>query len=101
MLAYLVNKRLMDYESDDSITVFVTMSKEKAFEEAMRLFIINYEAELGMICRWAGSLACLDNIRKSVSYDPEQNSLDLMTTYDDNFSLEIDAFIIDKRYAIS
>ncbi len=104
MNAYLVLRNVYDSEGSDEMTVFVSLSYEKAREERMRLFILNYVYEIEQSrkghAKWNGSTVFGDDIRKTISYDEELDTLQLSSYYDESRQLYIEPLVIDRRYAI-
>lgn len=106
MNAYLVTRHVYNYTDNDETTVFVSLSKEKAREERMRLFILNYVREIGncrdysTISRFRnGTTVWGDDVRKSIEYDPESDVLELTTYFEDWVELYVEPLVLDKRYA--
>ena len=103
MNAYLVTRRVYDDEGSDEITVFVSLSYEKAFEERMRLFILNYVYEIEQSRKHSvrfESTVFGDDIRKTIRYDKESDVLELASYFDECRQLWIELLELDKRYAI-
>lgn len=107
MNAYLVIRRTYNYADDNESTVFVSLSKEKAREERMRLFILNYVCEIGNCRRHStisrfrnGTTVWGDDVRKSIAYDSESDVLELSTYFEEWVELYVEPLELDKRYAI-